>query len=162
MPALDGSCAQGAFGRAGFASFPGLLTCAQLPPSRLAARGRHPILEASLCSKSHQPPGNRSGIPLRTRFQKAQRRRRACPQLPLPIVSRHQGHTAHPQRFIHRQPSDHHRRPDGVPGRNPGLRRCDGSSVGGSFGRWGSECVVGDFQQHHVGGDYGQSGVGSD
>ncbi len=39
MPALDGGCAQGAFGRAGFASFPGLLTCVQLPPSRLAAGG---------------------------------------------------------------------------------------------------------------------------
>ncbi len=42
MPAFDGGCAQGAFGRAGFASFPGLLTCAQLPPSRLAARGLAP------------------------------------------------------------------------------------------------------------------------
>ena len=42
MPVFDGGCAQGAFGRAGFASFPGLLTCAQLPPSRLAARGLAP------------------------------------------------------------------------------------------------------------------------
>ncbi|SFY22693.1 hypothetical protein SAMN03159309_04688 [Pseudomonas sp. NFACC36] len=31
-PALDGGCAHGAFGRAGFGDFTGLLTCAQLPP----------------------------------------------------------------------------------------------------------------------------------
>jgi len=31
IPALDGSCAQGVFGRTGFASS-GLLTCVQLPP----------------------------------------------------------------------------------------------------------------------------------
>ena len=39
LPALDGGCAHGAFGRAGFPlSFTGLLTCAQLPPFRLVAR----------------------------------------------------------------------------------------------------------------------------
>ena len=32
IPALDGGCAQGALGRAGFANSTGLLTCAQLPP----------------------------------------------------------------------------------------------------------------------------------
>ncbi|MCP1453376.1 hypothetical protein J3D49_000930 [Pseudomonas kilonensis] len=32
LPALDGGCAQGACGRAGFGDFTGLLTCAQLPP----------------------------------------------------------------------------------------------------------------------------------
>ena len=32
LPALDGGCARGAFGRAGFGDFTGLLTCAQLPP----------------------------------------------------------------------------------------------------------------------------------
>ncbi|CAI8863550.1 hypothetical protein EMIT0194MI4_20646 [Pseudomonas sp. IT-194MI4] len=31
-PVLNGGCAQGALGRAGFANFPGRLTCAQLPP----------------------------------------------------------------------------------------------------------------------------------
>ncbi len=32
LSVLDGGCAQGVFGRAGFCSFPGLLTCVQLPP----------------------------------------------------------------------------------------------------------------------------------
>ena len=43
LPALDGGCAHGAFGRAGFPlSFTGLLTCAQLPPLRLVARWSRP------------------------------------------------------------------------------------------------------------------------
>jgi hypothetical protein len=57
MPALDGGCAQGAFGRAGFASFPGLLTCVQLPPSRLAAGGLAPNEGSQLMFKvTPNPP----------------------------------------------------------------------------------------------------------
>jgi hypothetical protein len=57
MPALDGGCAQGAFGRAGFASFPGLLTCVQLPPSRLAAGGLAPNQRSQLMFKvTPNPP----------------------------------------------------------------------------------------------------------
>ena len=57
MPALDGGCAQGALGRAGFASFPGLLTCVQLPPSRSAAGGLAPNEGSQLMFKvTPNPP----------------------------------------------------------------------------------------------------------
>jgi hypothetical protein len=42
LPVLDGGCAHGTFGCAGFDVITGLLTCAQPPPFRLVARGLRP------------------------------------------------------------------------------------------------------------------------
>jgi hypothetical protein len=42
LPVLDGGCAHGTLGCAGFDVITGLLTCAQPPPFRLVARGLRP------------------------------------------------------------------------------------------------------------------------
>ena len=55
---------QGAFGRTGFETFPGPLTCVQLPPFSLSGRmGRHPIGNVLMCKVTPDPPDAKNASP---------------------------------------------------------------------------------------------------
>jgi hypothetical protein len=58
---LDGGCAQGVFGRAGFLHFPGLLTCVQPPPPCISSEEWLHHQEMKIMSKvTPDPPDSDS------------------------------------------------------------------------------------------------------